>query len=213
MLVPEENINEEEHFIQIINETYQKYFKHGPRSNKKVDYFHSEIQKLLREKYFHKDNGYNIELEYSVQSFNSSGKKDCDIVILKDGKLHIIMPVKIIMTNFKQNKNNYWESFTGEASHLKWKNPNVIIIPINIFMNKTPYLKKDKKITKFEDITMDDILNYNELITHNLCYDVINYIVEVDHLKKENEYFDEIAPIKKLNTQYRSFALIFKDLL
>ena len=34
---------EEKKFIQILNETYDKYFKHGPRSSKKVDYFHQKI--------------------------------------------------------------------------------------------------------------------------------------------------------------------------
>jgi hypothetical protein len=205
-------ICEEKQFIQIIQETYNMFFKYGPRSNKKVDYFHSEIQKLLQ-LYFHKADGYNIELECSIESSNSTGKKMCDIVIFKNNKPYIIIPVKIVMTNFKQNKNNYWESFTGEVSHLKWKNPYIIIIPINIFMNKTPYLKEDKKITKFENVSIDDIANYNELISHNLCYDVINYIVDVEHLNKENEYFDKIAPINNFNTQYRPFALIFKDLL
>jgi len=38
---------EEKRFIQIINETYEKYFKYGSRSSKKVDYFHSSIKDIL----------------------------------------------------------------------------------------------------------------------------------------------------------------------
>jgi hypothetical protein len=30
-----------------------------------------------------------------------------------------------------------------------WANENLKIIPINIFMNKTPYLKADKLISKY----------------------------------------------------------------
>ena len=224
MINPEENTivndtnqeierNEEQRVIQIINGAVKIYFESGARSNKKVNYFHSEIQKLLQTNYFHKEDGYSIELEYNIESINSAGKKKCDIVILKHGKPYIIIPVKIIMTNFKQNKNNYWESLTGELTHIKWKNPNIIIIPINVLMNKTPYLDRYKKISNFEDVGINDIQIYSELITRKLCSDVINYIVEVEHIKKKDEYFDKIMSINKFITPYRSFDLIFKSLV
>jgi len=41
------------------------------------------------------------------------------------------------MSNYKQNKNNGWENLTGELVHIKWSSPDVHIIPINIYMNKT----------------------------------------------------------------------------
>jgi hypothetical protein len=87
------------------------------------------------------------------------------------------------MTNYKQKKNNMWENLTGELSHIKWCNKNIKIIPINIFMNKTPYLKTDKKIKKFEQITKKDIDIYNILIEKELCYDIINYIfINIFHI-------------------------------
>lgn len=203
---------EEKKFIQILNESYEKYFKYGPRSSKKVDHFHQKIVEILETK-FNVNDGYKIKLEYNIKSFNSSGKKKCDIVILKNEKPYIIIPVKLVMTNYKQNKNNSWENLTGELSHLKWHNPDIFIVPINIFMNKTPYLKSDKKIKHFENITMNDIENYDELIKRDLCYDLINHIVETDHTKKEEETFDEMRPIKKFKTEYKSIDVIFKDLL
>lgn len=207
---------EEKQFIDIINNTYSKYFEYGPKSSKKVDYFHSSIKDIL-EKYFTNKNGFDIKLEYNVTSCNCSKKKKCDIVILKNKKPYIIFPVKIIMTNYKQNKYNYWETLTGELTHLKWaaanKNENIYIIPINIYMNRTPYLNKDKIITKFENITTSDIENYNELIKHNLCYDIINYIVEVEHKKETGEKFNEINPIKNFITPYRELNSILSKLL
>ena len=203
---------EEKRFIQIINETYYKYFKYGPRSSKKVDYFHSAIKCIL-EQYFTRKRGFNIKLEYNIISCNSSGKKKCDIVILKNNKPYIIFPVKIIMTNYKQNKNNSWENLTGEVMHIKWCNPDIHIIPINILMDKTPYLKNNKEIKKFENVITSDIENYNQLIKNNICYDIINYIVEVEHINKENECFDKIQPIKKFITPYKSFSSIISKLL
>lgn len=86
MINPEENTivndtnqeierNEEQRVIQIINGAVKIYFESGARSNKKVNYFHSEIQKLLQTNYFHKEDGYSIELEYNIESINSAGKK------------------------------------------------------------------------------------------------------------------------------------------
>ena len=80
-------------------------------------------------------------------------------------------------------------------------------------MNKTPYLKKDGKIKRFEDVKKDDIQQYNELVNHHLCHDIINYIVEVKHSNNLNDKFNEILPIIKFNTPYRTFASILKNLL
>jgi len=206
---------EEKLFIQIINETYEKYFKYGPRSSKKVDYFHSSIKDIL-ERYFTREKGFVTRLEYNIDSCNSSGKKKCDIVVLKNNIPYIIFPVKIIMTNYKQNKNNAWENLTGELMHIKWANANLHIVPINILMNRTPYLtikKQIKQIDHFETVKTSDIANYNELIKRGICYDVINYIVEVEHIKNEGECFDSIHPIKKFITPYRSFRSILCKLL
>jgi hypothetical protein len=205
---------EEKRFIQIINETYKIYFNYGSRSSKKVDYFHQSIKNML-ESHFTIGNGFEVNLEYKVDSCNSSGNKKCDIVITKDDTPYIVFPVKIIMTNYKQNKNNSWENLTGELCHIRWRNPELYIIPINIFMNKTPYLKKNKEIKKFEIITESDIKIYSELINHGLCYDMINYIVDVDHIKKENGLFDEINPVKRFDkkTKYRVLSSIVDKLL
>lgn len=205
-------LSEEEKFIKIINKTYKKYFKYGPRSSKKVNYFHEKIKSILKF-YFTDENGFEIITEYNILSCNSKKNKKCDIVVLKNKEPYIIFPVKVIMTNYKQNRNNSWENLTGELVHIKWCNNNINLIPINIFMDKTPYLKKNKKIKYFENVTIRDIENYNELVKHNICYDMINYIVEVDHVQNINEEFKEIKPIIKFITKYREFNLILNKLL
>lgn len=197
---------------QVIQGAHRMYFAHGPTSSKKVDHFHEAIKNKL-ELYFTVQNGYVVELERSIPSCNSTGKKRCDIVILKNNIPYIVFPVKMTMTNYKQNKNNSWETLTGEITHLKWANRNLHIIPINIFMDKTPYLMKEKTIKRFEHVVPSDIENYNLLIANGLCYDVINYIVEVKHIKKENECFDDIHPVTSLVTEYRTFGTILANLM
>ena len=40
-------------------------------------------------------------------------------MVLHDNIPIIVMPVKIIMTNYKQNKNNYFENQIGEVTSIK----------------------------------------------------------------------------------------------
>jgi hypothetical protein len=212
----EEQMNEpieEEYFMQILRNAYHLYFQHGARSGKDVAYFHeyikTELQKLFDSSI------YKVVLEHNVKSMNSSGNKRCDVVVLKNSIPYIIFPVKIIKTNYHQNKNNYWESLTGELSHLKWANENINIIPINILMSATPYLKDSGKISKFEKIDIEHISNYNTLTTRGIAFDVINYIMEVEHESMIGENYNKCPIIVGFNhnTPYRSLSHILRDLL
>jgi hypothetical protein len=202
-------------FINIIRETLGLYMEHGARSSAKVNHFHRFIQnkilQLIRDK-----PEYRVELEYKVAATNSSGLKRCDIVVLKNNIPHIVFPVKIISSNYKQNKNNSWENLTGELQHLVWANDeNLNIIPINIFMNKTPYLNTNKKIKNFETITFDDIKIYNTLITKKIAYDVMNYIMVVEHQNNIGDNYDKIPNIIgfDVNTPFRELSVILEHLL
>lgn len=201
--------------MNTITETNRLYMKHGARSSAKVNHFHgfikNKILQLIRDK-----PEYRVELEYKVAATNSSGSKKCDIVVLKNNIPHILFPVKIISSNYKQNKNNSWENLTGELQHLRWANDeNLHIIPINIFMNKTPYLNTNKKIKNFETITFDDIKIYNTLMTKHIAYDLINYIMIVEHENKINDNFDKAPNIVGFdaNTPFRKLSVILEHLL
>lgn len=209
-----DKVLESKDFVACLLHSYGLYLTHGARSSKKVDYFHNYI-KIQVEKLFKKENGYEVKLEQNVSSVNSSGRKKCDVVVNKNNIPYIVFPVKIIMTNYKQNKNNSWENLTGELLHLKWANPDVQLIPINIFMDKTPYLKKDKLISKYEEITYKDIENYNVLKEKNIVYDNINYILQVNHECKIGEEFCKIPTFIQFNknTNYRTFSEILEELV
>ena len=73
-----QKINQEKYFIQILNETYNLYTKYGPRSSKKVDYFHLQIKKILNN-ILPKEKKYDIKLELNVPSCNSTKKKSLEI--------------------------------------------------------------------------------------------------------------------------------------
>lgn len=196
-------------FIEKMTEVYQLYMDHGPRSNKNVNLFHEYIKSELEKIFPH------VVLEYKVKSCNAAGKKACDIVVLKNDAPYIVFPVKIIKTNYKQNKNNALENLTGELVLLKWANPDLIIIPINIFMGKTPYLDTSKTITKFETITQDDISIYKTLVDREIAFDMVNYILDIEHNSVVKEKFTKVPSILKCNetTPFRSLSTILKHLI
>lgn len=205
-------------FLHCYKGVLEKYMLYGSRSSKKVDYFHYFIKCKL-ESVLTKNNGYEIKLEQYVDSLNSKKKKKCDIVVFKNNIPYIVFPVKLTMTNYKQNKNNVWENLTGEIMHLKWRNhDNLHIIPINIYMNYIPYLDKAKTIKKFENIKYDDIKQYEILNEKNLTYDMINYIIDVKYDENECKIGSTYSKIPDIlyfnkNTPYRSFNDILEKLL
>jgi len=205
-------MKDKKQFMEVMKNVYDIYIEHGARSNKNVNYFHNYIKSELEKIFTLPD--YSVVLEYDVASTNSSKKKRCDIVVLKMNTPYIIFPVKIIKTNYKQNKNNAWENLTGELHHLRWANENIIIIPINILMNKTPYLDKSGKISKFENITIEDIEIYKMLTAKHITFDMINYILIVEHVNTINEPFDKTPRILDIDsdTPYRTLFDIVKGL-
>lgn len=82
---------------------------------------------------------------------------------------YIIFPVKFVMSNYFQNRNNNWETLLGEVTQLnmdKWtNNTGIIIIPINLIFSRIPYLNKDKTIKSFEHITYEKSFKITEMLT------------------------------------------------
>lgn len=203
----------QEEFIRLISEVVQIYIESGARSSKKVDKLHGYIKSVI-DAYLTERNlqNYTVVLEHNVPSINSSGKKCCDIVVLKDGVPFSVFPVKFIMTNYNQNKNNSWENLTGEMMHLKWSNPDLRIIPINIIFNLTPYLEANKSIKKMENIEYANSFKiYETLVEKQITCDNFNFILDVTHRVSIGEKYI-IAPIVNAFNSYTPFKTM-KSLL
>ena len=201
----------------ILTNVINLYIKHNSRSSKKVDYFHNFIKDELNAIILRKgiSKRFRCELEKNIKSYNASGRKRCDIVIYKNELPFIVFPVKIIMSNYKQNKNNAWENLTGELMQMKWANEGLHLIPINILFNKTPYLQRGGSITKFEHITYDDIKIYNVLKEKNVVHSQINYIINVEHNCKIGDKYDKCPNILSFDdkTPFINITTLLSDLL
>ena len=205
-------------FMEDIKRVFGEYQTYGSRSSKKTDMLHTAIKERIDDiiKKWSTTELYSCEIEKNVRSENASGIKSCDVVVFKKGEPHIVFPVKFIMTNYKQNKNNSYENLTGELSHIKWANPDIYIIPINIIFNNIPYLTQDKKIKRFETILYENSFNiYEKMKEHKIAFDMMNYIIDVKHTCSVNEYYDKCPELIGFNqsTPFRSFDEIFGTLL
>jgi len=204
--------DENSQFLNILKDTFAKYLCSGARSNQKTLVLHTGLKNLIQEQL----PGYHVEIEKNVESINSSGRKSCDIVAYKDDIPSIIFPVKNIMTNYYQNKNNSWENLTGEIVHLKKANENIHIIPINIIFNSVPYCKKSKLIKNFEQITYEKTYQITDkLVEWGFASDIINYIIDVNQLCGVKETYDKCPEIIGFNkdTPYRTFESILRPIL
>lgn len=208
------NVIESKKFILVMKNVLQKYFEYGPRSSKKVDEFHNYI-KVEIDKYINENNltNYKCMVETNIPAINSSGKKKCDIVLFKNNNAFIVIPVKIIMTSFKKNKNNYWENLTGELSHIKWAHNNIFLIPINVFINIIPVLDKNSKIKQFEQVDKDIFEIYNSLIKYKLAHNVLNYIIKVKHNNSISEIYNKSPDIICLSNPYINIIDIIDNII
>lgn len=203
-------------FLEMLKtEIFPAYINCGARSSRKVDFLHNHFKKCINDLIHHRslECKYSCVSEYNVPSANSKGAKKCDIVVLKNNTPHIVFPVKFIMSNYYQNRNNYWENQTGEIMHLVWKNPDLIIVPINLIFNEVPYLSNNK-IKKFETITYQKTFKIYDILTNNNhIADVINLIVDVEHSCKIGDNYDKCPDIKGINedTPYRTFEQILSN--
>tara|TARA_B100000674_G_C37772412_1_gene883158 strand:- start:79 stop:717 length:639 start_codon:yes stop_codon:yes gene_type:complete len=204
---------EEEDFIDNIRQTHQIYISSGARSSKKVDFLHAFLKKSINDA---SPDEYHVKLEKDLPSINASGKKKCDIVLYKGEEPFAVFPVKFIMSNYNQNKNNNWENLTGEVQHLKWANSDLHIIPINIIESIIPYLESNKKIKKFEKIVYDKTYKIYDMLKKNgICTDICNYIIDVNQKCVIHEEYKTCPDFVKFSedTPFRSFKQILSPIL
>lgn len=207
-------VDEYKRWKNLFTDIWKSYSIFGCRSSKKTDIVHNficnELINLINKK--NKGDIYSVKTEINILSLNSSGFKKCDIVVFKNKIPFIVIPVKIIMTNFKQNKNNYYECLTGEISHLKWANSNLNIVPINIYFNKIPYLDKNRNIIRYEKINNKDINSIINLLNAGLIVEYITIMYNVKYIDTVNNKFINI-PLFLTFEIFKRLSQVFDKLI
>ncbi len=137
-----------ERLLVAVQDSYEEYVNHGPRSNAKIKVLHgwiiSELAGILGD-------------EYLIQGLSQQGgkeqkvrgkyyEKSVDVAISREGVILGVVSVKFVMSNYNQNRHNYFEQQLGETANLR--SNNIVFGHIMLRVQPTPYLGKDSNSGK-----------------------------------------------------------------
>ena len=198
-----------------IQESIKIYLSTHSRSNKKLIPIHSYINKSLTEKLSKSKYKVHSLPEKEIVVEGRYNPKKVDICIKKCNKIAGIGSVKFIMSNYKQNANNYFENCTGELINLRYISKTLFVM---IIFDEIPYYDKQHNIKSYHSIDDKDLLKYQKLVTDKYLDDLI--IIKVSngrsllHPQKitENELKNmDFSKFKILNCFPNKYDKIIKD--
>jgi hypothetical protein len=162
-------------FLDVLKKSFLTYVKTSARSNEKLKILHGDISKDLSAR-IARLNG--ADDSYALFSLGyKDGKesvingryidKSADITIKKDGKPIAGIAVKYVMSNYKQNANNYFENMLGETANIRCE--RIPYFQIVVIPEKLPYYDKYGNITKWEEVKKENLRKYVVLSDDDAC--------------------------------------------
>ena len=151
----------EERMLSAVRDSYERYKQAGSRSNKKLFPLHGwvseEIKRELGERY-------DIRSIQSGRERNIEGKyysKNVDVSVEFQGHVVGVVNVKFVMSNYRQNANNYFENQLGETANLR--RSKIAYGHLNLFTNPIPYFNRNGELESLHSLNDDDIKKYSLL--------------------------------------------------
>jgi hypothetical protein len=163
---------------EALQESYRRYLLDGARSTSKLLPLHKSLggtfKKLhptanLISKWGEWDGELKSPGAYYPKNVDIAavvGKVSCaGSTYTVDSKDQILglLGIKFVVTNFKQNANNYFENLMGETANIQQLGipySHFIALPVEI-----PWLKKDGSVARIETLTAADIAKYKKLMS------------------------------------------------
>jgi len=85
--------------------------------------------------------------------------KVVDIIVLNElGQPISGIAFKFVMSNYKQNSNNYFENMLGETANIRCR--NIPYFQILVLIEEVPYYSNSGHIKKFEKLSENDLKKY-----------------------------------------------------
>lgn len=219
-----------EGFLNVISRSFEIFLEKGTsRSNDHVAPQRSAIARDLALRlgadYEIVSQGYGEDKEAAIEGRYFS--KMVDITIKHHGVSVAGIGVKFVMQNYFQNSNNYFENMLGETANIR--SANHPYFQVFIILDKLPYYKKDKRISRWETFTDHNISKYIRLSDDNIDVyfhapnKTLIYVVHIQDPEEEDrfttwaEYMDYYRNHKPKMTltrhQYGNFgpAVILND--
>lgn len=193
-----------------VDQSFLQVFQYGRKSPRRVKHIHywvrNYVQTRLGNNY--RCYSYHPHLKADDKEIKVTGKfypKNSDITICnRDEDVLGVISVKFIMSNYKQNANNYFESMIGECYNLKANNikyGHIMICPYLV-----PYYNKQSGLKYIEKLNNHDITKYVELnnssVVHKpdmLSFNVLN-IKNKDGILSNPDLFNGLSETEKIKT-------------
>ena len=152
-----------ENFLNNLTASFQLYLRNGARSNEKLKVIHSFISDSIKNTLNNSElSFYSLRSDSRIsQELKVEGRymdKAVDIAICQNGHVLAAIGFKFVMSNYKQNSNNYFENMLGETANIRCN--NISYFQMLVIQNSMPYFNKHGRITKWEEITEDNIHKY-----------------------------------------------------
>ncbi len=149
--------------LSAVQEAYSRYVADGPRSTSKIKALHGWVISELENVLGH---------EYQIKGLSDLGgreskvegryyPKNVDVAISRSSITLGVVSVKFVMTNYRQNKNNYFEQQLGETANLR--SNDIVFGHIMLRTHPTPYLKRGGEVKHNEKVDNGAIELYAKL--------------------------------------------------
>ncbi len=149
--------------LSAVQEAYRRYVDSGPRSTSKIKALHGWVIDELES---------TLGDDYQIQGLSDSGgreakvqgryyPKNVDVSISRSGITLGVVSIKFVMTNYNQNKMNYFEQQLGETANLR--SNDIVFGHIMLRTHPTPYLKLSRVVQRNEKVNDGTIELYARL--------------------------------------------------
>ena len=163
-----DNLNKR--FLKCLERSFLKYLEKGAkgvRGTGKLKILHPHIAEDLRSVLGDKYQIFSLDEKRGKEKIFPGRymEKRVDIAIMKGEKPVAGVGIKFIMSNYRQNTNNYFENMLGETANIRTN--SILYFQIVICFARSPYFYKEENkeriIKNFEKISLGHLEKYQIL--------------------------------------------------
>jgi hypothetical protein len=157
-------------FLDKVKESFRLYLDTGARSNEKLKPIHSFIADALKQELN------DPELTFcSLRPGQRGGEKsvagrymdkNVDIAVCRGDTVLGAVGFKFVMSNYKQNSNNYFENMLGETANIRCN--RIPYFQVLVLLKELPYYDNSGRITRTEHINEHNLHKYIKLSEDNI---------------------------------------------
>lgn len=154
--------------LTTLKQAFETFLRTGSRSNEKLNVLHPKIANDILSQ---------LGAKYSAQSLGIGNGQEAqmpgryfdkrvDITFYKENKPVAGLGVKMVMQNYSQNSNNYFENMMGETANLR--SNKIPYFQLFAIPDKLPYYNKQNQIAHWEELTKHQIDKYKIMSNDNI---------------------------------------------